>query len=161
MEREALFDPSGDYRYLLRRTWDSGGPLIVFVVLNPSTADACRDDPTIRRCIGLARSWGFGRLEVVNLFGFRTPYPRVLKEVPDPVGPENDRHVLDAAARGEAVVAAWGNAGAMLNRGPAMILQITAIARAPLQCLGLTRTGQPRHPLYVANTVETTHLTFS
>jgi hypothetical protein len=160
MEREALFDPTGVYRYLLRRTWDDARPLIVFVMLNPSTADARKDDPTIRRCMGLARSWEFGRLEVVNLFGFRTPYPRILREVPDPVGPDNDAHVLGAVKRAEAVVAAWGNAGAMANRGPDMLVRMAEIARAPLQCLGLTRTGQPRHPLYVASSVQKTHLTF-
>jgi hypothetical protein len=160
MDRDALFDPSGDYRYLLRRSWDRNGPLAVFVMLNPSTADAHRDDPTIRRCMGLARSWGFGRLEVVNLFGFRTPYPAVLSTVSDPVGPENDAHVLAAVARGETVVAAWGNAGAVLNRGPAMLPRLSGEARTPLLCLGMTRAGHPRHPLYVAHNVRRTHITY-
>jgi hypothetical protein len=161
MERDALFDATGDYRYLLRRTWDAGGPLIVFVMLNPSTADGSRDDPTIRRCMGLARSWGFGRLEVVNLFGFRTPYPRTLTTVPAPVGPENDAHVFGAVARGEAVVAAWGNAGALLGWGPAMLPHLARAARIPLQCLGLTRAGHPRHPLYADNGIRTTHIPLS
>jgi hypothetical protein len=149
MEREALFDPTFTYRYLLRRTWDVRLPLAVFVMLNPSTADAERDDPTIRRCIGLTRAWGFGRLEVVNLFGYRTPHPTVLAAAADPVGPENDVHVLQAAARGDLVVAAWGNAGAILQRGALMLPHLVSAARLPLQCLGQTRTGHPRHPLYV------------
>lgn len=160
MERDALFDPSGSYRYLLRRSWDRNGPLAVFVMLNPSTADAGRDDPTIRRCMGLARSWGFGRLEVVNLFGFRTPYPQVLTTVLDPVGPENDAHVLKAVARGETVVVAWGNAGATLNRGPAMLPHLARAARTPLLCLGMTRAGHPRHPLYVANSIGITRFPY-
>jgi hypothetical protein len=161
MDRDALFDPTGNYRYLLRRIWDGYGPLIVFVMLNPSTADAYRDDPTIRRCMGLSRSWGFGRLEVVNLFGFLTPYPRTLTTIPDPIGPENDAHMLEAVTRGEAVVAAWGNAGAILDRGPDVLPHLARTARAPLQCLGLTRAGHPRHPLYVGKGVRTTQITFS
>ena len=146
MERSALFDASGVYRYRLSRQWAAGGPTVVFVMLNPSAADAVRDDPTICRCIGLARSWGFGRLEVVNLFAYRSSSPDALRAVSDPIGPENDDH-LRAATAGEAlVVAAWGNVGALRGRDRAVREMLGLQA---LHCLGVTLRGQPRHPLYV------------
>lgn len=144
MIRDAVFDTTGLYRYLLTRVWDPAEPLAVFVMLNPSTADATRDDPTIRRCIGLARSWGYGRLDVVNLFAYRTHDPRVLAAAPAPEGPENAEYVTAATHRADLVIAGWGNAGARLGAGRAMAARL-----AGSFCLGLTRLGQPRHPLYV------------
>ena len=146
MERGALFDASGAYRYHLSRQWDTDGPTVVFVMLNPSAADAVRDDPTIRRCIGLARSWGYGRLEVVNLFAYRSSSPDALRAVGDPVGPENDHHLQVAADGAALVVAAWGNVGALLGRDRAVRGMLGPRA---LHCLGITLRGQPRHPLYV------------
>lgn len=149
MRREAIFDGTGHYRYLLRRIWDADGPRVVFVMLNPSTADSERDDPTIRRCIGLARSWGFGSLEVVNLFAYRTPKPNALRTVEDPVGPENDRHLVRAVGAGAHVVVAWGNAGALFGRGAEIMPHLDDAARAGIYCLGWTRANHPRHPLFV------------
>src|SRR4028119_2392792 len=91
--RGAIFDPTRTYRYALWRTWDAARPPVAFVLLNPSTADARRDDPTIRRCANFARTWGFGGLEVVNLFAFRATHPTDLKCAADPVGPQNDVHL--------------------------------------------------------------------
>jgi hypothetical protein len=144
MLRDAVFDDSGRYRYSLTRIWALDGPLAVFVMLNPSTADAERDDPTIRRCVGLARSWGYGRLEVVNLFAYRTHDPRVLASATEPEGPENATYVSAATQRADLIVAGWGNAGARLGADRAICSRLD---RA--HCLGLTRLGQPRHPLYV------------
>ncbi|MFN8475687.1 MAG: DUF1643 domain-containing protein [Anaerolineae bacterium] len=145
LERGAVFDPSGAYRYRLWRIW-ADGPTATFVMLNPSTADAEQDDPTIRRCIGLARSWGYGRLEVVNLFAYRTPSPDVLRLARDPVGSANDHHIRGAVGEAALVVAAWGNDGTLLGRDRETQ---ALLASRPLHCLGVTLRGQPRHPLYV------------
>jgi hypothetical protein len=149
----AAFD--GPYRYLLWRRWADAASLL-FVMLNPSTADAERDDPTIRRCIGFARAWGFGAVEVVNLFAWRATYPRELRRARDPIGPDNDRVILEAAARNQAIIAAWGNHGAFGERDR----QVAALL-APFgaRCLGArTSGGAPRHPLYVRATVATSAL---
>ena len=135
----ALFSRDRRYRYRLWRSWDPDGARVAFVMLNPSTADDRRDDPTIRRCVGFARSWGFGSLDVVNLFGYRATFPADLVRAPDPVGQENARHVRAALRGADLVVLAWG------RRATDSVL--LSLPRA--HCLGLTRTGQPRHPLYV------------
>ncbi|HZU11832.1 MAG TPA: DUF1643 domain-containing protein [Chloroflexota bacterium] len=142
MKRGAIFDPSGTYRYALTRTWDEG-PEVTMVMLNPSAADAERDDPTIRRCIAFARAWGFGRLRVLNLFAYRTAEPSVLARADDPVGPENDRY-LAASIRSDLLVVAWGNHGSLRGRAA----DAGRLFRGAF-CLGLTAVGQPRHPLYL------------
>ncbi|MSS71760.1 MAG: DUF1643 domain-containing protein [Candidatus Latescibacteria bacterium] len=145
---DATIDPTGRYRYALYRAWDPGAPRIAFVMLNPSTADAAQDDPTIRRCIGFARSWGYGALEVVNLFAYRATDPEVLRRVPDPVGPENDRYILRARRRARETLVAWGNRGVLLGRYEA-VLHLLLRGREAVHCLGWTQAGHPRHPLYL------------
>jgi len=113
-------------------------------MLNPSTADRQRDDPTIRRGIGFAARWGFGAVAVGNLFAFRTASPRVLRQASHPVGRANDRWLLRLAAQSSRVIAAWGNEGVLLGRD-AQVRRLLA----PLDTLGLTQRGQPRHPLYL------------
>ena len=153
MKRGATPDPTGRYRYALRREWDPDAPRIAFVMLNPSTADAAQDDPTIRRCIGFARSWGYGALEVVNLFAWRTTDPQALRRVQDPVGPENDRYILRAGRRARETLVAWGNRGILLGRHEA-VLRLLLRGREAVHCLGWTQAGHPRHPLYIrADTV--------
>lgn len=144
MIREASFSQCGQYRYALWRQWDRGGPTVLFVGLNPSTADHMRDDPTVRRCIGFARDWGFGRLVVVNLFALRSTSPRALRRAPDPVGPRNDRWIARLAADAELVIAAWGALGNYRDRA-----RLVTSTLSDLYCLGRTRDGSPRHPLYV------------
>ena len=139
----------GRYRYSLTRRW-SRGPRVTWVLLNPSTADARQDDPTIRRCIDFSRRWGFGALEVVNLFALRTPYPEVLRAATDPVGPLNDRALRRAIARSDAVVAAWGAHGALAGRADAIRAALPDDALA----LGLTARGEPAHPLYLPGDCE-------
>ena len=145
----ASFDRSGRYRYALTRVWDPSGPRVAFVMLNPNRADARSDDPTIRRCIRFARDWGFGSLEVVNLFAWRARHPRDLRRVPDPVGPRDDLAIRRAAGRAERIVAAWGTGGALHGRAAA-VTQDGPLAAHRLWCLGTTAVGHPRHPLYVA-----------
>src|SRR5689334_10494992 len=108
MERAAMLSPDSNYRYSLRRTWREGSRIVCFIMLNPSTADADLDDPTIRRCIGFAKSWNYDALEVVNLFAWRATKPSVLASIDDPEGLENDGSILKAAARAEMIVCAWG-----------------------------------------------------
>jgi hypothetical protein len=99
----ATFDPTGAYRYALWRVWDGNRPPLVFVMLNPSIADAERDDPTIRRCLGFACAWGYGALTVVNLFALRATCPHTLRRAADPVGPDNDEHLRAALAGARAL----------------------------------------------------------
>lgn len=138
----------GRYRYRLGRRWTAGwGKPAVFVMLNPSIADAYVDDPTIRRCVRFARAWGCDRLIVVNLYALRATDPRELWKVEDPVGPENDAHLEDAAYTARRydgpLVAAWG-ANARPDR-VAEVLQIPGMER--LKSLGMTLAGAPKHPL--------------
>ena len=118
------------------------------VMLNPSTADAERDDPTIRRCIAFAARERFGGVETCNLFAFRATAPAALKAASDPVGPDNDRHLRDLFARHRTILAAWGTHGAHRGRAET-IVRVAAELGVMLTCLGRTAQGQPRHPLYV------------
>jgi hypothetical protein len=149
-----MLSQDGVYRYLLTRKWGSvvDNGAATFVMLNPSTADATTDDPTIRRCIGFAKAWGLSGLIVVNLYALRSTDPRALRAHADPIGPDNGLYlgdVLDAAAhRGTPVVAAWG-----AHADPAHARTFARMASArgvELQCLGRTKAGAPRHPLYIA-----------
>jgi hypothetical protein len=144
IDRTALVD--GAYRYSLWRRVGQSRRRVLFVMLNPSTADARADDPTIRRCMGFARTWGYGELEVCNLFAYRTPHPRVLLGAPDPIGPDNDRHLAAAVERASRVVVAWGVIGMRSPRAGAVL---ALLREARVLCLGRTRGGAPRHPLYV------------
>ena len=146
MFRHAVFDSTTVYRYRLIRTWDNG-PRVAFILLNPSIADSTHDDPTIRRCIGFARAWGYAGVDVVNLFAFRTPYPSDLRLASDPVGPDNDAHVLAVAAESSAVILGWGNHGGYCDRAQAVIRLLSGVPA--LYIFGLTGAGQPRHPLYL------------
>jgi hypothetical protein len=122
--------------------------VVAFVMLNPSTADAEVLDPTVRRCVGFARAWGFGGVQVVNLFAFRATDPRDLLRAAAPEGPGNDRAILDATSRADRVVVAWGTRGTHRGRASAVAGLLEAGAIRPVT-LGTTRDGHPRHPLYV------------
>lgn len=143
----AVFDRAREYRYLLTRIWDPSRPPLVWLMLNPSTADAFTEDPTSRRCLSFARREGAGGQVIVNLFALRSTNPRVLLHHPDPVGQHNDRFIRQAVRMGR-VVAAWGAAGVQHGRG-AGVTKTLCGRGVPLSCLGMTSTGQPRHPLYV------------
>ena len=147
MHRTALISDCGSFRYRLGRRWADGKALL-FVMLNPSTADDQVDDRTIKRCIHFATEHEFGALEVVNLFAFRTVNPKVLKGAGYLVGPENDQHIADAVRDTSAVCVAWGTAGAETRR-PAHVLNLLRDLGADPQYLRLTTTGHPEHPLYL------------
>lgn len=145
MIRLAVIDPMGVYRYLLTRRWGDGPP-VLFVMLNPSTADAEFDDATARRCIGFASTWGYPAMEVVNLFALRAKDPLQLKLVRfDPVGPENTRYIREAARRAGVIVAAWGAHGQLFGRDLAVLDLLRE--RHAVYCLGKTALGFPRHPV--------------
>lgn len=120
-------------------------------MLNPSTADAERNDPTIRRCIGFARDWGYDGIEVVNLFAFRATRPADLKRASAPIGDRNDAYIRRAVQRCEQTVLAWGAAGVLLGRGRLVLHRLEE--RPGVCCLGWTAGGQPRHPLYAPRTL--------
>ncbi|MHB1665910.1 DUF1643 domain-containing protein [Thiomonas sp.] len=142
----ALFSPDRRHRYGLWRYWGTGSRTVMFIGLNPSTADEIRDDPTVRRCIGYAKTWGFDQMCMTNLFAYRATLPADMRQAPDPIGPDNDRYLLEFARRAELVVAAWGAHGGHLDRETRVrhLLRDTA-----LHCLGRTKTGHPKHPLYL------------
>ncbi|PSP16114.1 MAG: hypothetical protein BRC58_10285 [Cyanobacteria bacterium QS_8_64_29] len=147
MRRAATWDASGAYRYWLERAWDERQPRLHVIMLNPSTANAERDNPTIRRCLQFARDWGYGALEVTNLFAYSSPHPERLHWVRSPVGPNNDAYLAASHRRAAPTVVAWGNRGDLNGRDR----QVTALLQAagPLSCLGLTQRGCPRHSLYL------------
>lgn len=151
VESTATFSQGRTYRYALTRGWDAARPLAVFIMLNPSTADALADDPTIRRCISFAQSWTAGGLLVLNLFGLRATDPKVLRRHPDPVGPDNDLVIADRLSGAEPVgpvICAWGSHAGVAERADRVLALLRNRAIRPL-CLGTTKAGHPRHPLYV------------
>lgn len=150
MERSAVISDDGLYRYRLDRRWGDG-PRALFVLLNPSTADADVDDPTLRRCIAFARSSGCSALTVVNLFAYRATKPRDMRAATDPVGPDADLHLVAAATGAGIVVAGWGRHGGWRPERVARVVEL--LHGNALMCLGVTKEGQPRHPLYVSGSV--------
>ncbi len=143
----ANFSDDGQYRYLLGRHISDTPCRLLFIMLNPSTADAKKSDSTITRCINFARDWGYGTMEVVNLFAFRTPYVKALRQTDDPIGTDNDEWICGALHEADAVVLAWGNHGAYKNRSQAV--RHMAFDAKPSYHLGLNKTGEPKHPLYL------------
>jgi hypothetical protein len=155
MHRTAELSTDGRYRYALTRTWNPGGRAILFVGLNPSTADARTDDPTIRRCIGFAQRWQFGTLIVANLYALRSSDPSKLATARDPVGPENDRWLRRLSRHAAVTVVAWGAHPAVRERETTVL----DLFDAPM-CLGMTLAGHPRHPLYVRGDTRLQRLSF-
>lgn len=145
MLSDAIVDSTGAYRYLLFRSWDASLPHICFCMLNPSTADSSADDATIRRCMGFARSWGGGSISVINLFAYRATSPKELKLISDPVGRWNFCFIHLVSQQASINVAAWGSQGVQLHQN----IHVLPLLKNPL-CLGLTKAGHPKHPLYVS-----------
>lgn len=131
------------YRYALWRTWDQSKPYIMFICLNPSTADETTDDPTLTRCITYAKSWGYGGVCMANLFAFRATAPADMKAAKNPIGSQNDRWLEKLAHEAERVVAAWGNDGGHSGRSR----QVRGLI-PNMYCLKINKTGEPAHPLY-------------
>lgn len=149
----ATFSPCRRYRYSLARTWDASLPILVFLMLNPSTADELHNDPTVERCHRRAQRLGFGAVVVVNLFALRSTDPAGLYVEQDPVGPDNDATILTMCTLASRVVCAWGTHGKHLGRA-AYVLDMLRNAGIRLHALGINADGSPKHPLYVANDAE-------
>ena len=149
MQKTACISADKVYRYRLGRIWNPDGPACLFIMLNPSTADAYVDDATIRRCRNYAETWGYGRLLVGNLFAFRTTYPRELKQAEDPVGPDNDEHLRELLNQADLVVCAWGTDGGYLGRDE----EVLAMLDGRGQALVVTKDGYPGHPARLAKTL--------
>lgn len=157
-------DFSDDRRHRLRlwRYWDHGAKPACFCMLNPSTASESELDPTLRRCVGFARAWGCGGLEVVNLFAIVSPFPKVLLTDPNPVGVDvlvrgapvhNDQYISAAAKRASVIVVGWGAFPEALERARVVVDLFESVGVRPL-CLGTTKDGHPHHPLYLRKTSE-------
>lgn len=155
-DSRALYSPCLHYRYLLERRWDEAAPLLLYIMLNPSTATEAMNDPTIARCERRARRLGYGGFIACNLFAWRETDPAQLKKVPEPIGPANDAILLATAREADLVLCAWGVHGAHLGRG-GEVASMLREAGVALHHLGLTQEGHPRHPLYLpyARTPET------
>jgi hypothetical protein len=144
----AEFSADRRHRYALWRIWDLRRRPIVFVGLNPSTADERVLDPTVTRCVRYADAWGAGGLIMLNIFAYRSTDPSALRTVDDPIGPDNDASLVRYASLGSRVVAAWGAHGAFLDRGR------TVAAMLPTLCaLSVTKAGHPGHPLYLKSSL--------
>jgi hypothetical protein len=148
MQKGAVLDQTREYRYLLKRQWGGNDENFVnFVLLNPSTADQDKDDPTVKACMKFAKNWGYDGMWVTNLFALRATDPKKLKIVEDPVGKDNDSYLEQYARKGAIVVLAWGGAGNFLNRGEEVIKLLSKIK--PLHCIKNLKSGAPQHPLYI------------
>lgn len=144
----AVISACEQYRYVLRRrlSQQSEHGTILWLMCNPSTADHHVLDPTVRRCVDFSKRWGFGVMAVGNLYALRSPKPAVLWTVDDPVGPSNDFYIRGLVAEASTIVAAWGT-----DPKPTRAFEVLAIIGESKQvfCLGTSKSGAPRHPLYI------------
>lgn len=150
----ARFSPCERYRYELRRTWDASLRPLVVCALNPSTATALVEDPTVRRLLGFADRWGLGSLVLVNAFALRSTDPKALRSLikagGDPVGEENDETIrrVFRTHRNDKLLLAWGGHGTLLDRGRHVATMAMTEHGKP-ECFGLTKNHQPVHALYL------------
>lgn len=149
MEKSAIISECGKYRYRLERKW-VGLKTCLFIMLNPSTADADIDDPTIRRCMGFASREGCGRLIVVNLYGFRSTDPKALPKLGamNAAGMKNAYHVEMAMKESDLIIAGWGRQSPWIQPIASVRTCANNFGKI-IQCLGLNNNGSPRHPLYI------------
>lgn len=153
MNSGAKFSSCKKYRYRLWRIWDDQKPVMVFCMLNPSTADEVENDPTVARCQERAKRNGYGGIEVVNIFAFRSTDPRALYRAQDPIGPENNGHIKDALKSASTVICAWGKHGELSDRGVEVLKLILNLGHKPM-ALKINKDGSPGHPLYVGYDVK-------
>ena len=149
--KNATFSSCRKYRYSLSRIWDKKKKYVLFIGLNPSTANEEVDDPTIRRCVNYSKDWGFGGLMMVNLFAYRTTLPANLKKVKYPVGRDNNKYIVKLSKKADITVAAWGNNGNLYSRDKHVLNLVPS-----LMCLKINKSGQPAHPLYLKKDLKLT-----
>lgn len=147
IDSDAIFSDNRKYRYVLIREWDNNKPSLMVISLNPSTADEKKNDPTIRRCIGFAKKWGYGKLFVTNLFAFRATNPKDLFDSKNPVGKNNDYWLKRLSKKVDRIVLAYGNHGKFKDRHN----EILKIIKTPY-CIKKSKNDMPMHPLYLKYT---------
>ncbi len=147
MDKSAIISECQKFRYVLRRIW-SDAPQVCFIMLNPSTANSFEDDPTIRRCISFAKSWGYGGIRVLNLFAYRATNPKELLAAEDPIGERNEMYLKIYTDGCEKIICAWGNYGIVKKLFEKYPSYMPFIAKE-LHCLGRNAKGDPKHPLYL------------
>lgn len=149
-ENLADFDPTKKYRYTLRRHLSWAKPRLKFtiVMLNPSTADAVENDPTTRICMRIAKKCGCTFYTAVNCFAWRSPHPKDLLECEDPIGPDNDEHIVREVSDADIVVVAWGNGGSLFGRSE-HVRELLFEHTSEVFCLDINKTGEPHFPLYL------------
>jgi len=140
----AIISEDEKYRYALWRTWDKKRDPVMFIMLNPSTADATKNDPTINKCIAYAKRWGYGALIVCNLYALRSRDPKALLSDSDPIGPDCDQWLVTMSKFAAMKIAAWGNKSVLQWR----VDKVRALV-GPLNCLEKSKSGNPKHPLYL------------
>ncbi len=145
MRNTAKLSKCRRYRYALWRTWDDSKPYVMFVGLNPSTADETTDDPTLTRCVNFSKSWGYGGVCMANLFAFRATQPSDMMASNNPIDSANNEWLQKLAKDAALIVAAWGNGGSYLGRSKQVIELLPN-----MHCLKLNKSGEPAHPLYQA-----------
>lgn len=143
MKNTAKFSKCRKYRYALWRTWDESKDYVMFVGLNPSTADETTDDRTLQKCINYSKSWGSGGVCMANLFAFCAINPSDMKAAKYPIGSENNKWLKNLAKNAGLVVAAWGNHGSYLGRSKQVVKLLPK-----MYCLKMNNSGEPAHPLY-------------
>lgn len=170
MNRVCEFSPCRRYRYTLWREWPieleldakaygdpneptKHGRFVQFIGLNPSTADEAKDDPTVRRCVGFAKSWGYGAMCMTNLFAWRETDPFKMMQSDSPVGSDNDKWLAAVAAEAAVIIAAWGTKGRFRGRFGERQAEVLRFLPT-VYCLRTTRDGYPEHPLYLPKTLK-------
>lgn len=144
-KKSAVVSKCSNYRYLLERVWDEYQPKVGFIMLNPSKADELQDDPTIRRCINFAKSWGYGGILVGNIFAFRETDPKKMFTASDPVGPDNQKYLKHLYNEVEVIVCAWGSSFGIPDK--------IKVFSKKLYYLDLQKDGTPKHPLYLKSSL--------
>lgn len=150
-EKAAVISDCKKYRYMLRRSWDHNKMRFLFIMLNPSTADADIDDPTIRSCTRLSNALGAGSFEVVNLFAFRATDPKELhnNKYEENVGSDNGKFIGLSVQRCDLSIVAWGAHELAVSEGKKVVKEILTYHRPAVFCLGKTKSNAPKHPLYI------------
>ena len=146
---KAVYSSCKKYRYSLTRIWNEEGKKLHFVMLNPSTATEIQNDPTVERCERRARILNFGSFRVTNIFAWRDTDPKKMKCAIEPIGLLNDDAILSGCNWGDCTIAAWGNHGIYLSRG-FDVMELLRKSGKPIFHLGISKTGQPKHPLYIS-----------
>lgn len=148
MIREAVFSEHKSHRYLLRREWDTKRPCMTWIMLNPSLADEFNDDPTIRRCVTFAEKFGYGKIMIVNLYSFITPYPETLWHMEEQINKDTDFYIKYAFEKAHIIIAGWGKLPKWANTRRDKIISL-ATHHKNLYCLKQNKDGNPAHPLYL------------